>query len=331
MYERRGGGGAGCGVQLAPRLAVRGRLSSEVLEVRRNEVVKSSHFGAAGGALRRLRRRGVRARRCVAEEAGAAAARARRARGRLGGAGARRRRRRCGAARAQRRRGRVGRCARGARAGAAAAAAARFWPARRDQGEGAPRDAAAPRPPASPALPSPWFFTPAQVLNWFGLLFGLQSAVFLGVIWYIGISLTEQVCSRTGWDEDRKFHDRLGKWWSWANLALGGCSPAIFGQDNLPAEGTGALFVSNHASWFDIPLVAQVRHARGAARHAARPPRARARRQRRAPPRSASLRLSSPRLLPPLILPLHPSRRSPTPTSSWRPTSSARCRSSRSS
>ena len=186
------------------------------------------------------------------------------------------------------------------------------------------------RLPPPPALPST-FFTPAQVLNWFGLLFGLQSAVFLGVIWYIGISACEQVCSRTGWDEDRKFHDRLGKWWSWANLALGGCSPAIFGQDNLPAEGTGALFVSNHASWFDIPLVAQVRHARGAARHAARPPRARARRQRRAPPRSASLRLSSPRLLPPLILPLHPSRRSPTPTSSWRPTSSARCRSSRSS
>ena len=135
------------------------------------------------------------------------------------------------------------------------------------------------------------FFTPAQVLNWFGLLFGLQSVVFLGVIWYIGISLTEQVCSRTGWDEDRKFHDRLGKWWSWANLALGGCSPAIFGQDNLPAEGTGALFVSNHASWFDIPLVAQVRRARGAARRAARPPRARARRRRRAPPRSARFAL----------------------------------------
>ena len=141
------------------------------------------------------------------------------------------------------------------------------------------------------------FFTPAQVLNWFGLLFGLQSAVFLGVIWYIGISLTEQVCSRTGWDEDRKFHDRLGKWWSWANLALGGCSPAIFGQDNLPAEGTGALFVSNHASWFDIPLVAQVSHARGAARRAA--PRARdgGGALRRAPPRAS---------LPPSPSPLHP-------------------------
>ena len=66
------------------------------------------------------------------------------------------------------------------------------------------------RLPPPPALPST-FFTPAQVLNWFGLLFGLQSAVFLGVIWYIGISACEQVCSRTGWDEDRKFHDRLGK------------------------------------------------------------------------------------------------------------------------
>ena len=136
------------------------------------------------------------------------------------------------------------------------------------------------------------------MLNWFGLLFGLQSAVFLGVIWYIGISLTEQVCSRTGWDEDRKFHDRLGKWWSWANLALGGCSPAIFGQDNLPAEGTGALFVSNHASWFDIPLVAQVPRARGAA---ARGPHERAR------DGGGALRLALPRsstLLPPP--PLHP-------------------------
>ena len=129
-------------------------------------------------------------------EAGAAAARARRARGRLGGAGARRRRR-CGAAGAQRRRGRVGRCARGARARLPPLLLPDFGPHVEIKGKVHFCTTAAPRRGSTcPALTV--FFTPAQVLNWFGLLFGLQSAVFLGVIWYIGISLTEQVCSRRG-------------------------------------------------------------------------------------------------------------------------------------
>ena len=41
---------------------------------------------------------------------------------------------------------------------------------------------------------------------------------------------------------------------------VGGCSPAtVTGKEYLESIGSGpALYVSNHASWFDIPLVAQI-------------------------------------------------------------------------
>ena len=46
-------------------------------------------------------------------------------------------------------------------------------------------------------------------------------------------------------------------------MFLGGCSPAVVsGLEHLPKEGEAALLCANHASWFDIPLIAQVRGAR---------------------------------------------------------------------
>mmetsp|Transcript_42673 Transcript_42673/g.97885 ORF Transcript_42673/g.97885 Transcript_42673/m.97885 type:complete len:206 (+) Transcript_42673:367-984(+) len=55
------------------------------------------------------------------------------------------------------------------------------------------------------------------------------------------------------------FHDWVGKTWSRVNMAVGGCAPSqILGLENVPPTDQPALYVSNHASWFDIPLVAQV-------------------------------------------------------------------------
>eukprot|EP00966_Prymnesium_polylepis_P061383 1424050-Prymnesium_polylepis.1 len=42
-------------------------------------------------------------------------------------------------------------------------------------------------------------------------------------------------------------------------MAVGGCAPSLVeGLENIPRTDQPALYVSNHASWFDIPLVAQV-------------------------------------------------------------------------
>jgi len=42
-------------------------------------------------------------------------------------------------------------------------------------------------------------------------------------------------------------------------MAVGGCAPGVVrGLNNVPSKDQPALYVSNHASWFDIPLVAQV-------------------------------------------------------------------------
>ena len=58
-------------------------------------------------------------------------------------------------------------------------------------------------------------------------------------------------------DADRGFFDRIGAKWSSVNLFCGGCYPAtITGKEHLPPPGEAVLYVANHASWFDIPLLA---------------------------------------------------------------------------
>eukprot|EP00316_Scyphosphaera_apsteinii_P005100 CAMPEP_0119311620 /NCGR_PEP_ID=MMETSP1333-20130426/23150_1 /TAXON_ID=418940 /ORGANISM="Scyphosphaera apsteinii, Strain RCC1455" /LENGTH=285 /DNA_ID=CAMNT_0007316047 /DNA_START=139 /DNA_END=996 /DNA_ORIENTATION=+ len=121
--------------------------------------------------------------------------------------------------------------------------------------------------PAQPIIPTeeipaqlgPYLKIKGKFLNFFGVLYGIQSVLVLGVAWWIALTITELVCRATGWDPDRKFHDWVGKTWSRVNMIMGGCAPStVTGRELLPPTGQAALFVSNHASWFDIPLVAQV-------------------------------------------------------------------------
>jgi len=113
-----------------------------------------------------------------------------------------------------------------------------------------------------PGLPEelgPYLTIKGKSVNAFGAIYGVQSVLVLGTLWWLALALTEVICEKTGWDEDRKFHDLIGKTWSQVNMAVGGCAPSVvFGQENLPPMTQPALYVSNHASWFDIPLVAQV-------------------------------------------------------------------------
>ena len=136
-----------------------------------------------------------------------------------------------------------------------------------------------------------------KILNWFGAIYVIQ-ALALGVIWSAAMAVLHVVCSLTGLDPNRKWYDWTGKQWvrfslrashasavpssppplhacretcaapvcmliasqSRLNMFLGGCSPSVVsGLEHLPKEGEAALLCANHASWFDIPLIAQVR------------------------------------------------------------------------
>lgn len=117
-------------------------------------------------------------------------------------------------------------------------------------------------PNVSPPLPEelgPYLTIKGKSINLFGALYGVQSVLILGSIWWLALTATEAFCKATGWDEDRSAHDWVGKTWSRVNMAVGGCAPSVVrGLDNIPPKEQPALYVSNHASWFDIPLVAQI-------------------------------------------------------------------------
>ena len=96
-----------------------------------------------------------------------------------------------------------------------------------------------------------------KVLNWFGALYILQ-ALFWAVFWSATMALSRAVSTISSWDPKRKFFDATGKLWSYWNMKIGGCAPGVIsGLEHVPPEWQPVVFAANHASWFDIPLVAQ--------------------------------------------------------------------------
>lgn len=97
-----------------------------------------------------------------------------------------------------------------------------------------------------------------KVLNWFGALYICQ-ALFWAMFWSLSMSLSRAMSTVTSWDPQRKFFDATGKLWSYWNMKVGGCAPAVVtGLEHVASvHGQPVVFAANHASWFDIPLVAQ--------------------------------------------------------------------------
>jgi len=96
-----------------------------------------------------------------------------------------------------------------------------------------------------------------KVLNWFGALY-ISQALFWAVFWSLSMSLSRAASAISNWDPKRTFFDHTGKLWSYWNMKVGGCAPALVtGLEHVPSEGQPVVFAANHASWFDIPLVAQ--------------------------------------------------------------------------
>ena len=98
-----------------------------------------------------------------------------------------------------------------------------------------------------------------KVINSFGL-WCMAVTLVLCPIWYAALQMTEASYKLVGdeWDPNREFFDGLGKIWAKAFLALTGSYPTFSGELDLLQKGPHnqpCLFVANHASWLDIPVL----------------------------------------------------------------------------
>ena len=96
-----------------------------------------------------------------------------------------------------------------------------------------------------------------KVVNAFGL-WCFVCSVITGPIWMLAMKLVHQLGEK---DENRAMFDNTGKIWSKTFLTLIDSYPTISGNTKWLNEGNdlgACLFVANHASWLDIPVLCTV-------------------------------------------------------------------------
>jgi hypothetical protein len=100
-----------------------------------------------------------------------------------------------------------------------------------------------------------------KVINAFGLWCALVSIV-TGSIWSLSMSILQFWNEQyPDWDKNHEIYDSTGKVWSKVWLSLTDCYPTISGNvDALTSEyhDGPCLYVANHASWLDIPLLCTI-------------------------------------------------------------------------
>jgi len=98
-------------------------------------------------------------------------------------------------------------------------------------------------------------------INAYGLIFIVASIVTLP-IWWVAMAVTDAVCNAfPDLDPNRAVYDKTGKIWSKIFLSMTNSYPDISGdlerlKDNN--EQKACLYVANHASWLDIPVLCTV-------------------------------------------------------------------------
>ena len=95
-----------------------------------------------------------------------------------------------------------------------------------------------------------------KVVNPFGL-WCLVVSLVTGPIWMLAMKLVHRMEN----DEDRAMFDMTGKIWSKTWLTMTNSYPTITGNMERLKAGNDAgacLFVANHASWLDIPVLCTV-------------------------------------------------------------------------
>jgi len=100
-----------------------------------------------------------------------------------------------------------------------------------------------------------------KIVNEFGLWCLAMCAITLPP-WSVVMTLVDTVCNlQPNLDPNRSFYDYTGKIWSRLYLRLVNSYPAISGDVEWiqnENKGKACLYVANHASWIDIPIVCTV-------------------------------------------------------------------------
>lgn len=98
-----------------------------------------------------------------------------------------------------------------------------------------------------------------KVVNAFGL-FTFFVSLITCPIWLVALKTIDTVCNMNeDLDPNRSVYDYAGKIWSRVWLSMAGSYPIISGDLDQISEGRGAcLYIANHASWLDIPIVCTV-------------------------------------------------------------------------
>jgi len=98
-----------------------------------------------------------------------------------------------------------------------------------------------------------------KIINAFGLWTFVVSLITCP-IWAAAMWIVDAICkSNEELDPHRSVYDGTGKIWSKAWLTMAMSYPTITGDVDRLREGKGAcLYVANHASWLDIPVVCTV-------------------------------------------------------------------------
>lgn len=97
-----------------------------------------------------------------------------------------------------------------------------------------------------------------KVINPFGL-WCMAVSLVICPIWYLALQFTAATYKMSdAWDPNREFYDGLGKIWAKVFLTLIDSYPTFSGELKLLQKGPHnkpCLFVANHASWLDIPVL----------------------------------------------------------------------------
>jgi hypothetical protein len=98
-----------------------------------------------------------------------------------------------------------------------------------------------------------------KIINAFGI-WCLTVTMVTGAAWVAAMSILNWINQQfPAWDPHRAIYDRTGKIWSKTYLRLTQSFPTQSGNVEALHEGHGAcLYVANHASWLDIPMLCTV-------------------------------------------------------------------------
>lgn len=98
-------------------------------------------------------------------------------------------------------------------------------------------------------------------INAYGIVHIIAMIVTLP-LWWSAMAITDSICNAfPDLDPNRAFYDKTGKIWSKAYLTITNSFPTISGEVdrlNESNEPHGCLYVANHASWLDIPVLCTV-------------------------------------------------------------------------